>query len=72
MRREVIKQEVDKLLIARFIKEIQYPEWLDNIAIVPKKNGKWCVCVDYYGLNDARPKDMFPLPCIDKIVGATT
>ena len=33
-----------------------------------KKGGKWRVCVDYTNLNDACPKDNFPLPCIDHIV----
>ena len=26
------------------------------------------MCVDYTNLNDAYPKDSFPLPCIDQIV----
>ena len=71
MHQEVIKQEVDKLLEAGFIKEIQYPEWLANIVVVPKKNGKWLVCANYSNLNDARPKDTFPLPRIDQTVDAT-
>ena len=71
MRREVIKQKVDKLLAAGFIREIQYPEWLSNVVVVPKKNGKWRVCVDYSNLNDACLKDTFPLPRINQIVDAT-
>ena len=51
--REVIKDEVDKLLVAGFIKEIQYLKWLANVVVVPKKNGKWHVCVDYFDLNDS-------------------
>ena len=70
-RREVMKQEVEKLITAGFIKEIQYPEWLSNVVVVPKKNGKCrCVCIDYYNLNNACPKDTFPLPRIDQIVDA--
>ena len=38
---------------------------------MPKKNGKWRVCIDYFDLNNACPKDPFPLPRIDKIVDAT-
>ena len=37
---------------------------------VPKKGGKWRVCVDYTDLNKACPKDSFPLPRIDQIVDA--
>lgn len=42
-----------------------------NVVVVPKKGGKWQVCVDYTNLNDACPKDSFPLPRIDQIVDAT-
>ena len=60
VRQKVIKQEVDKLLEVDFIKEIQYLEWLSNVVIVPKKNNKSLVCVDYTIWNDAFPNDTFP------------
>ena len=63
---------MDNLLAAGFIREVKYPEWLANVVVVPKKGGKWRVCVDYTDLNDACPKDSFPLPCIDKIVDASS
>lgn len=34
-----IKDEVEKLRKAGFIRPIQYPEWLANIVPVKKKNG---------------------------------
>ena len=37
----------------------------------PKKDGKWRVSVDYTYLNEACPKDNFPLPRIDQIVDAS-
>ena len=40
--------------------------------MVPKKGGKWRVCVDYTNLNDVCPKDSFPLPRINQIVDATS
>ena len=36
---EVIKQEVDNLLMVGFIREIQHLELLSNVVVVPKKNG---------------------------------
>ncbi|KAK9705136.1 hypothetical protein RND81_07G035400 [Saponaria officinalis] len=35
------------------------PDWLANVVVVQKKNGKWRVCVDYTDLNKACPKDPF-------------
>ncbi|RVW59330.1 Transposon Ty3-I Gag-Pol polyprotein [Vitis vinifera] len=67
-RQKVIRNEIDKLLEARFIREVDYPDWLANVVVVPKKEGKWRVCVDYTNLNNACPKDSFPLPRIDQIV----
>ena len=61
-RHQIIQAEVDNLLKAGFIREVKYPEWLSNVVVVPKKGGKWRVCVDYTDLNDACPKDSFPLP----------
>ena len=39
-RHQIIQTEVDKLLSAGFIREIKYPEWLVNVVVVPKKDGK--------------------------------
>ena len=39
-RQEAIKQEVEKLLEARFIDKIQFPEWLENPVMIKKENGK--------------------------------
>ena len=66
----VIQIEVDNLLQSGFIITVKYPEWLANVVVVPKKGNKWRVCVDYTDLNDACPKDSFPLPRIDQIVDA--
>ena len=67
----IIQTEVDNLLRNGFIRAVRYPEWLANVVVVPKKGDKWRVCVDYIDLNDACPKDSFPLPRIDQIVDAS-
>ena len=36
--------------------------------LVPKKNGKWRIYVDYLELNKATKKDHFPLPFIDQVL----
>ncbi|XP_027905968.1 uncharacterized protein LOC114165580 [Vigna unguiculata] len=65
---EAAAGEILKLQEAGHIKEIQYPEWLANIVMVKKANGKWRMCVDFTNLNTACPKDSYPLPNIDTLV----
>ena len=68
---DAVKDEMTKLKRARAIKEVFYPEWLANTVVVKKKTGKWHVCVDFTNLNKAYPKDPFPMPQIDQLIGAT-
>ena len=63
-----MKEEIQKLLEARFIYPILDSEWVSPLIIVPKKNGKWRVCVDYRELYKATQKDQFPLPFIDQVL----
>jgi hypothetical protein len=42
-----IKEEIDKLLRVGFIRPVKQATWLSPIVVVPKKNGKLRVCVDY-------------------------
>ena len=70
-RYKVIEEEVKKLLKACFIKEAYYPNWLANVVMVKKPNGKWRICIDFTDLNKACSKDSFPLPRIDQLVDAT-
>nr|XP_016481980.1 PREDICTED: uncharacterized protein LOC107802913 [Nicotiana tabacum] len=62
---ERVCKEVEKLLVNGSIRESKYPQWVANVVIVKKKNGKWRMCVDLTNLNKACPKDSFPLPYID-------
>ncbi|RVW46598.1 Transposon Ty3-I Gag-Pol polyprotein [Vitis vinifera] len=71
-RQKIIRNEIDKLLKAGFIREVSYPDWLANVVVVPKKKENDRVCVDYTNLNNACPKDSFPLPRIDQIVDSTS
>ena len=64
-RQDFIRLEIDKLLNAGVIREVQHPEWLANPVVVPKAGGKLRMCIDYTDLNKACPKDPYPLPRID-------
>ena len=70
-RQKAINEEVGKLLQAGAIREVEYPEWLANVELVKKANGKWRLCIDFTDINKACPKDSLPLPRIDLIVDAT-
>jgi hypothetical protein len=48
---QATKVEVQRLLDAGFIREVVDPEWLSNVVMVKKKNGKWRVCTDFIDLN---------------------
>jgi len=41
VRRKAVKEEVDKLLHANFIKEVRFHTWLANVVMVKKANDKW-------------------------------
>ncbi|RDX91944.1 Retrovirus-related Pol polyprotein from transposon gypsy, partial [Mucuna pruriens] len=62
-----IKEEVEKQWNAWFLTVANYPQWVANIVLVPKKDRKVRMCIDYKDLNKASPKDNFPLPHIDYI-----
>ena len=66
-----IKEEVEKQLKVSFLTMIAYSDWVANIVLVPKKDGKVCICVDYRDLNRANCKDNFPLPYIDTLIDNT-
>ena len=71
-RDNAIKEEVQKLAITKFIQEVYYPDWLANVVMIKKANGKWRMCVDFINLNKAYPQDSYLLPRIDQLVDSTT
>jgi hypothetical protein len=69
-RKKAAQSKVQKLLDAGVIRKLQYPEWLANVVMVPKKNGNWRMCIDFTTINKVCQKDEFPLPRIDTLVDA--
>jgi hypothetical protein len=71
-KRKAIGEELAKLLTVGFVKGVRHLDWIGNPVLVPKKNGKWMMCVDNTSLNNACPKDLFPLLRINQVIDLTT
>ena len=63
-----VKEEIEKLLRAKFIRPTRYVQWLTNIVLMMKEKGKLRVCVDFTYLNVATPKDMYVLSIVNMLV----
>ncbi|MCO5551883.1 hypothetical protein L7F22_005389 [Adiantum nelumboides] len=63
-----VKEEIDALLKAGFIAEVESSDWLFSIVVVSKKNGKLRICVDFRKLNEQTIKDPFPLLFTDTML----
>ncbi|CAN6703779.1 unnamed protein product [Malus baccata var. baccata] len=68
---EKVKEEIERLVKAGFIKPAKYVEWLANIVPVLKVLTKAVrCCVDYRNINGATPKDEYPMPMADLSIDA--
>ena len=66
--RDIVKEEFKKLLNVNFIYPISNSRWVSLLVVVPKKNSKWWICVNYRELNKATLRDYFPFPFIDQVL----
>ncbi len=53
----MVKEELDKLLEAGFIRPVEIIEWVSPMVLALTKNGKLRVCVNYKALNKVTKKD---------------
>jgi hypothetical protein len=68
-----VKEEVDRLLNARFIRPCRYAEWVSNIVPVEKKGtNKIRVCIDFCNLNKATSKDEYRMPIAIMLINNTS
>ncbi|KAI5323281.1 hypothetical protein L3X38_032353 [Prunus dulcis] len=64
-----VKEEIERMVKAGFIRPAIYDDWLSNIVPVLKiKTGAVRICVDYRNLKEASPKDEYPMPMADMLV----
>ena len=59
-RARAIDAEVEKLMGAQYIREVDYPKWLANVVLVAKREGKWRLCINFTNLNKACTKNSYP------------
>jgi hypothetical protein len=65
-------EEINRLLEAKFIREIKEATWLSPPVIVEKKDTQiYRICINFMALNNHCPKEYFPLPRIDQIIDST-
>jgi hypothetical protein len=67
---EEVKKEIEMMLEAGFIRPSRYAEWISSIVPIQKKDGQWCVYVDFRDLNRATPKDEYPMPVAETLINA--
>jgi hypothetical protein len=53
----VVKEDLDKILIASFIVLVKEATFLSPIMVVPKKNGKLSICIDFRRSNTTIKKN---------------
>ncbi|KAI5316861.1 hypothetical protein L3X38_036568 [Prunus dulcis] len=64
-----VKEEIERLVKAGFIRPAIYVDWLANIVPVLKRKTRAVrICVDYRNLNEASPNDEYPMPMADMLV----
>jgi hypothetical protein len=55
------------LLVVGFIQSVDEATWLSPIVVVPNKNGKLRICIDFI-INATTKKGPYPLPFIDEML----
>lgn len=70
IRRENFNEEIVRLLLVNFIKQVDYPKQASHI-VARSNNSKIRLCIDFTNQNKAGPMYPYPLPYTTDLVDAT-
>ena len=62
-----LKTQLQEMLDQGWIRPSSSP-YGSPVLFVPKKNGKWRMCIDYRALNKQTIKDRYPIPRVDELL----
>ena len=64
-----VKKELEYMEKLGVISKVDQPTlWCAGMAVVPKKSGDVCICVDLKPLNETVHRKTHPLPDVDEIL----
>jgi hypothetical protein len=63
-----VKEELNKLLLARIIFSFKDTQWISNLVHVRNKNGYIILCIDFINLNKSYEKYNYPIPPMEHIL----
>ncbi|GFU87072.1 retrovirus-related Pol polyprotein from transposon 17.6 [Trichonephila clavipes] len=66
-KKEILKQEIDRLLSEGIIEECESP-YASPVVLIPKPNGTFRLCIDYRKFNEITVADTYPLPRMDDLL----
>ncbi|GJT38715.1 hypothetical protein Tco_0938580 [Tanacetum coccineum] len=56
---------IEELTKEGILQKVRHQAWVANPVMVKKSDGGWRMCVDFTNINNACPKDCYPLRAID-------
>ena len=67
--RDDVKKELDRLVEKGVLVPVTEPtEWVSQMAVVHKRDGKLCICIDPQPLNAALKREHYRLPVLDDVL----